>query len=1059
MPMERGDRNFAEQMGQSRQRAEREDVLFVDNYGGLNTTSPSVNNPYSDSPSMVNMDIDISGVLQKRQGSYIRKAITGIPQGFFIAPYTLENDEVVLLVKNGTDLSFYYLPDQNTKAEMTLINTFSNVWSSAAENIRPSATWVNNDTTRCIMATGTNTVVEAEIFEVALTGDGNTTIDYTGDLSSVASSSLSFGLYDGDTVVSVSSVSYSAPTTTITFGSSIPNGQEITLITVSWHWWAEALKRTQEQCYSSFFRFNTSVEADANVAVPDDIQTGLYSDSQLYRNQSLTGLAYGNFLCDLHDSNDATGGGFTLDTTPTSDTDVAWSNLVYTDGSDSITPGTQYVTFGDISGAGTDPPTPVHFTRRFFLPFNSLTGVDNSDLDVVDARGFAYTINVSGSRNANDASNKYFYTTEGDYTISSTSGDTVYAVAFDGGYPYGIDEPFIEIVNAEEKYIGSGAVETYYAFLTAGSYIPIYNYSSFCNFASGQFPQIVGTFQDRVVVAGIPNQPLSVFMSNIGKDGSRYEYQNFEILFADQTLATSPIQLTLEGREDDRIVALRSWYDSLFVFTKRTVRRISGGQNIGVTPVNVQQQVVSEVGCRSKHGVINTDDSLLFISDSGLYQIQTTDTSGGYDAVNIGVKVERQFFENSENKPEVSWMYYNQKRDLVFIALTTTEDSFLCTRLLTFYNRRQAFSEYILYNGYFTSAYGASNVDRDFVVVPLRDTAVSAAPTTSSICCVCELNIDNLNMDLTYSPTNTQIAAGSTSYQFRTRVEHTIDNGQRIVSTLPSTLSGTASREGFKMLPLTNHYDYLNVVYDNGTFDTTMMAGTDYLRYPLQHAIYSNYLPWTTSHTFEIDLFDDEGVYPIRVIKDTVELVSGTDFTVGTSSSRLTVTYGDGNSNNVYLVGASIPAWHFTPTLLNETPLAMKRGVHYLGYYDNRNMHDFLTASDVNSADSQETIAVADRWKTTAQCSLGILYNDSRTGVYQLEVYEEDELIWDVSLFDFPSIGYRNQLYDVVRLVHPIIGVGYSVQVVNFNFSRERFALIGYQVKLRPKKRNTTRWY
>lgn len=261
------------------------------------------------------------------------------------------------------------------------------------------------------------------------------------------------------------------------------------------------------------------------------------------------------------------------------------------------------------------------------------------------------------------------------------------------------------------------------------------------------------------------------------------------------------------------------------------------------------------------------------------------------------------------------------------------------------------------------------------------------------------------------------------------------------------------------MLPLTNHYDYLNVVYDNGTFDTTMMAGTDYLRYPLQHAIYSNYLPWTTSHTFEIDLFDDEGVYPIRVIKDTVELVSGTDFTVGTSSSRLTVTYGDGNSNNVYLVGASIPAWHFTPTLLNETPLDMKRGVHYLGYYDNRNMHDFLTASDVNSADSQETTAVADRWKTTAQCSLGILYNDSRTGVYQLEVYEEDELIWDVSLFDFPSIGYRNQLYDVVRLVHPIIGVGYSVQVVNFNFSRERFALIGYQVKLRPKKRNTTRWY
>lgn len=1055
------DSQFSQEQSQSRQRMEKsEDVLYVDNYGGLNTTSPSVNSPYSDSPEMVNMDVTVSGILKKRNGSFVRKSTSVSPLGYFATPLDLVNGDTLMVIKSGTSLIYEYLPSSDSLVGSTTIATHSNVFTAAASNIKPSFSWVSGaNTTRCIMATGVNTIVESEFYQERVTGAGATTIVKAGDFRSFFNTTLSYGLYfDGtDYVVEpVTGVGFAAGSTTFTFGNSVPSGADVALITISWHWWSEALKRSRYQCYGSTFRFNTSAEADANVEVPDAIQVGLESDAALWLNLGLTGLAYGNQLCAVADSNDATGGGFTLDTTPTAATEYAWSQLVYTDSADNITPGTQYLTFGDIAGAGTNPPTPVHFVRQFFLPFNGLQGVSTSNIQVVSSRGLAWVWLDSGTRFANTATTKKFWLYGSNLAVLTSAG-TAYALSFYGGYPYGIDEEFIEIINTSATFIGSGAVSTYYSLLVNGSHRPWYGASSYANFFTGEFPSLVGVYQNRVVLSGIPKSPLMAVISNQGNFGSRYNYQNYETTFEDATFSSNPIVIELDGRSDDAITGLISWYDSLFVFTKRTVRRVFGGSAVAVSPTNINQTVISEVGCRAKHGITATDEAVLFISDSGLYRINTNQDAGGFDAQNIGVKIERLFFENSEAVPDVAWVYYNQLTDTVVMGISDLNDSYLTTRVLTYFNRRGAFGEITTHRGFMLSTFGTSNGKRDFIVGVLRDTGVTSAPSTSSVVSLLEFNVKNLNTDYTQVTTSAALASTVTSLVIDPSVVYTIDANQRVVSTLPKEQTSTYSKFGFKMLPLRDFGGYLEVIFNNTVYDIELsLAAGDFSVYPFQYSLYMNILPYTAGGTIKVSLKDDSGNSPIRLIEDNVEV---TDATIGTSSGRLTVTYADGDADSVYYIGATIPAWHFTPTLLAELPIQLKRGNHYLGYYDNRPFHDLFTAADANEDADQSTGDVSDKFKVTAGVRVGVLFNDARNGVYDLEVYGSDDLVWDVSLFDLPSTSYRNQINDVVRLVIPILGVGYSVQVCNFNFSLDKFALIGYKVKQKIKGRNTTRWY
>jgi hypothetical protein len=1060
--MKQEEQKFAGQLPQgqsSRSRVDADTTLFTENYGGLNKTSNSVNQPFSDSPDMLNCKVSLSGTVAKRDGSFIREVATGTPDGTIITTFTLRSGKVLLISKLGTSLAVSLLPEKETYISSIPVITYTNVWSAVAKTQKPSFVWTSEAQPRLLMACSANTVVELEVSQLDLVGVNTTKITITGDFTGSWSKDYSFGIY-GNNVITVSSITAVGTTTEIVFSSVIPTGQAITLIQPVWHWWAEALKRTSDQLYNSTYRFNTSVNADANVAIPDELRRGLEADSISLKAL----LAYGVKPLLVWKTNTSSPTAFTFDSTPDDKDEYAFSNKVYTTGAgaDYITPGTAYLTFGGIDGGGTFPPTPIHLVRQLYLPFNGGNGCVCTDIQVYNASGLLLQARYNVASAANSATDQYYWLLDNSFAVETTNTDVVKIITFCGGYPYGTSEAFVEIINTKvtTSIIGSSAVATYYSAKTPGTYRPWYGASLYANFNSGVFPSVIGLFQDRLVLSGYGSAPLTVLLSNLSNNGSRYNYQNFQVDFDDTQLAYNPIEVVLDGVTDDIVTNVIPWFNSLFVTTKKTTRRIYGGTNAAVTPSSISQNTVSGVGCSSRQGAVRTDESVLFISDSGLFSIQVLSQSGEYTTENISIKVQDYFTSNSSN-PSNSWLFYNQLTDEVWIGLSSVTDSYIPSVCLVYFNRREAWSEYGLSSGFMPSVFGCSDSKRPFLCLVNRDTGVLDSPGATSKTIVAEFNLQGILTDVTSSPTNAQLVAGYTTNNFHRTVLITVDSDQRSLSLLPNKLS-SLTNNGFKLLPLADRVVNFTVRKYNGLYwEDLSYTSNDFVVYPSNSSIKILTTPFYTGEIVEVKLVNDDGYDALHLFRDNLELTSVTDYTVVVDGlfHKVTTT-GAGNANNVYLLGETIRAWHFTPTFFRQSGISnLKRVVHYSGYYSNKYYQELWDATDVNSSSGQTVSSISDIPKVEAGASLGILYNDSRSGSYESELYGTSDLYWDSSMFDFLNDAFRNQLNDVVRTSVPIMGVGYSFQVVNFNSSTKRFELIAYSVQTASKGRNSTRWY
>jgi len=1021
-------------------------TFFVDNYGGINKTAPPNNLPYADSPDMRNIRVSLAGVLSKRGGSFIRANETTQPIGTICTTYTLDSGLVLLIAKLGTSISVYLLPSKESKKAATLVNTFENVWASSAEFDRPSFVWTSEDRPRLIMVSKNSVPIDLEIFRLAMPGNGSDTIQVIGDYTEIVNSDFSWGIYE-DTVVNVTSLSESAGNTTFTFDTVIPSGQVIELVCINWHWWAESIKRNNDQLYGTNFRFNTSVTADANVEINTELRRGLEADSQIFRDV----LDYGRKMMKVYTVNTAAGTEFTFDITPTTNLQYAFSNRVFTSGTDSITPGTAYLTFGGIVGSGTSAPTPVHMVREIYLPFNGGTGSNAEHIEVVDNTGFNLEANFSTTILENTSDDKYYFLLDESLNIQETPTNQVKAIRFNGGYPYGISEQFVEISNSEPNpsYVGSNASSTYYSPIVLGSYRPWYGASLYANYLSGVFPTVVGLYQDRLVLSGFLSAPLTLLLSNSKDNGSRFYYQNFQVDYEDTTISTNPIEVILDGYTDDKVTNVASWFDSMFVLTKKSTRRIHGGDALAITPTSLFQNTVSSVGCQSTHGVARTDSYIVFISNSGLYQIEIANNGSDYMTTNIGLKVEDFFIENSNN-PEESWIFYNQLDDEVWIGLSSDDDNFIPNRCLVYFNKRGSWSEYSLSSGYLPTIFGCTDTFRSFAAVVLRDdTQFDEEPGESSQVLFCEFNLDGVFTDLTYKETSTNLEAGSVTKTFHTKVEYTINSSQTILNLSPRNIP--SSNHGFRLIPINDLSNNIRVRYYDGIEWTNKQLLEDYTLITNSNSIRYINFPYTDGHLLEVTLVNDSGTYPIHIIRDNYELPV-TDYTIDESGDFVRVTLNStGDSTAEYLVGQTILCYHVTPSFFRRAVSNLKRVSHYVGYYSNKG---YLETNDSNSDPF-----VIDKYVVPVSVNFGIIYNDRRTGVYESEIYGSEELNWDLSSFDVLSDAFRNQESDIVRIVVPVVGVGYSFQTINYNFSLDRFQLVGYQVLTRMKGRRSLYGY
>ena len=216
-----------------------EEFLQTENFGGLNVQSSELNIPLEDSPNLINIKVDINGNLRKRDGSYYRGAAGSNPAGVSMVPYTVKTGEELIVYKDGTSLEIDMLPKVDELGEVTNIDTKSNVFVSAAEDIRADWVVTNESTPRVIFVCSVNCPIQLQIIEQTVSLTGVSTFDVTDTRFTNIAFGDAFLIHD-NTKYTLSAKSGTDPDFTFTISSGTPTGTG-TLVAFAWQWWAEAV--------------------------------------------------------------------------------------------------------------------------------------------------------------------------------------------------------------------------------------------------------------------------------------------------------------------------------------------------------------------------------------------------------------------------------------------------------------------------------------------------------------------------------------------------------------------------------------------------------------------------------------------------------------------------------------------------------------------------------------------------------------------------------------------------------------------------------------------------
>jgi hypothetical protein len=144
------------------------------------------------------------------------------------------------------------------------------------------------------------------------------------------------------------------------------------------------------------------------------------------------------------------------------------------------------------------------------------------------------------------------------------------------------------------------------------------------------------------------------------------------------------------------------------------------------------------------------------------------------------------------------------------------------------------------------------------------------------------------------------------------------------------------------------------------------------------------------------------------------------------------------------------PSWYSSPYWYREGVGYKKKAITYIGYYDNEGAGGWYTRFNKGSNDN----AVIGNRVSQNSFDLAVTFSDSDEGYYETEVYGSDDMLWDYSSLDLGAPSLQSKPYS--RIALPIIGSGYNFQVWNYNFGKETFRLVGYELRTKAKRARGT---
>lgn len=1009
-----------------------DNVLVSDISGGLNKTSSALNQPLGDSPFMRNVRVNEAGNVVTRHGTqYVEELTSSSTVGFAAVSYKTKAGRNLVFIKNTVHIDVYeFIATKTDQVDsFTKLMTKTDVWPAIASGIRFDHVVTNETNSRIILTTGIATPVQIQLFETSQTiTSGSTINNFTVDspLTEHASTS-NIVVWVNGTRTDISSVSFASDTLTVTFTDALAAGTYfVDFMFITWQWWAEAALFEGRSLYQPQTR-NDSDVLDLSVAIPTDLirtfnavkpgafnvlayETTVYSDEYVY-NVSRQPLTYSQF---------AFSQGVTYDPADNND----------------LVPGISHVTFGQLSGTNTI--SEVHFVKAENLRFNGGAKIAGQDLLVlVDDEAATQNVSTGAAsgtsfgdsyylRNTPAGAVSQFYNTSGVVTSASTPAEYI---SFDATPFVGLAfNSLVKIINKNDNsFAGTAATNTYTASnnYKDGNLVPAYGLYEWADYAAGSFPRTCELYQGRLVFGGFPNKPLQVVFSNT------FDSAEPDVFFNDFSVATQDLESTdavavfVSSVENDAaITAIKSFAGSLFVFTANKTIRLFGGDS-GITPVSINSSVVASIGALNAQCVELVDNSVIYLSSNGLYQLTPALQVGDFTVRPASANI-TSLLKNINNA-NVAWITYNSNDNEMFVAVTDNDSSLVANRLYHLSLFREAWTEYALFYGRFNTSYGLTvsanqaftlmtvprsidSVDTEFDIIAYPYFyPIDIAKTETGSLGVIDFDIINVGSatyesNLELLPIDYLLSPITKLQDIRVVVE-----GNNL----------TFNKDFFKRAENPNQ-QFINI-------SKLLQVGDSVIHYPI----------------------NDDGQYPVAIFMDNIEQ---TDYTLAVSTSQVRATINFTNAvGTVKRYGYTFPKLYITPLLVRQTITRPKSLKHLYVLLENTEFLGVYTKEDLNTGQNQPLQDLLGVWKRRVGVRIGLRL-DRASSTFKTNQLSED-LLYDVGRYDIDASA--TQSVAIAKVAFSLNGLANHIQLVFYSLGLTVWELTAYELETRYAQRSS----
>jgi len=1061
-------RGLATQQRDAGQRnIDKDGIFLTENYGGMNTESSPVNMPLTDSPAMMNVQVDSSGKLRKRRGSRLMtdNAIGRYDQHI---PVKLINGKLIHVCLGLTGLSVQPEGYDNPDALYTVANIFPPVSSHVNTSWE---TTKDGDHTNIYFAREGFVPIVVRVVQVFASQTGTAvTVPapyFSGDYRDTSKVTNCKFLASNGNWYSFSSINASTGAGVL---SADPGSNGVgVFVSFMWYWIGETMWRDKGHIYAAVLREHANYGTSPLIELPSKMKQHLiasYGQAKRDKNGQwvsggsgararIASVGVANVTKNRPFTSATSLVGYSARIAPQIDaanvSDSYWitggqpvrhgaystvsGNLVSTDDTGVYLTGVSHIQFGGIKTTDAaysvpSQPESVFIHSELPLPFNGGSGALPPNI-LVRTDVATYTAQT-GTRTLVDTGNIYspryaipdgslFYTDQ----VPNTATPATW-MDFTLGQQVGIfgDSMLATHTLAPAGFVGTAAVSGANDISRKdGGYEVKWGLSTYMNYKTGAFASVVGSFQDRLLFAGFQSNPNLIVFSNTGNnDETTFKqftnHRSFDCVYSDPELATSPVEISLNLSAGEIIVDTVQWYDDLFVGTNLGVYRIHGGENLSITPTNFFVSKVASVGT-IRNGMVLTTEGVMFLSESGVYKVYLDINTGAYDVTNVGLKIRPEITKGMSGtrfNRSVGRIAYDNTANVLYVLVGDEVGSVRPRRCFVYYMDREAWSEWGMYDGYMNASTVACIDGRLFISV------VGDNSTTATMG---EFNFGDYFTDLlTFRTLKADADIG-----------YDLDQPFLVFnrSDYPSNSDVVLSLEGLqKLIPVTDvdSWFFLNNLVDQA------VPGVDYFRRRnnLLYVNGTNY--WTGIQTLYGSQYQNEENPNVLNVYSTSDegWMSVVDLNY-TDLLHVRTTNTDYVDEQVVL-SLSYPTWWVSPSFTRNDVKDLKRMKHFYGIFENS-----LVPLNRNFGTPV--------WWAENKFSVSIIQNGTLEG----QVSETTT----GSLSDLTA--QTPAWLDYYRVVLPIKGNFISFQACVHSFNRGSWELVGYQIETDAEGRTSRRAY